>query len=121
MSNKRIRLLAIGSFTLGVCSMLALISLPGSPFLRPIQINRAGEIAPQRSHTGAAKPKTPPCGKIEPIEMDFGNPDGIFPDQDERLREPRWVFENFSDAGLSRFLNSCPLRPDLKELLLDRK
>jgi hypothetical protein len=55
------------------------------------------------------------------LEIPLANPDGVFPDEKERLQAPRWVFEKFSESSLTRFLASCDLREIEKRTLLDKR
>jgi hypothetical protein len=62
-----------------------------------------------------------PCGKIEAVEIPLASPDGIFPDREQRLANPKWFFENVSETQLTRFFNSCDLRPQELRMLLDQR
>jgi len=63
----------------------------------------------------------PPCGRIEAIQVQLANSDGVFPDREQRLASPKWFFENMSESRLTRFLNSCDLRPSEQRMLLDKR
>jgi hypothetical protein len=62
-----------------------------------------------------------PSGKIEAIEIPLANADGIFPDREQRLANPKWFFENTSETRVAHFLNSCELRPQELRMLLDKR
>jgi hypothetical protein len=64
--------------------------------------------------------KVGPCGKVEAIQIPFANPDGAFPDREERLQQPKWFFEGISESSLIRFFNTCELRGFEKRLLMDK-
>src|SRR5262249_147272 len=64
--------------------------------------------------------KVGPWGTIEAARIPLANTDGLFPDQPDRLRKPKWFFENVSEPRLKGFLNSCELRPAQKRILMDK-
>jgi hypothetical protein len=64
---------------------------------------------------------TPPSGRIEAIEIPLANSDGVFPDREERLAHPKWFFESVSESELTRYLNTCALRPQELRMLLDKR
>ena len=61
------------------------------------------------------------CGRIEAVQIPLASPDGVFPDRDKRLEAPKWFFENVSESSLTRFLNSCDLRPSEQRMFLDKR
>lgn len=64
---------------------------------------------------------TQPWGRIEAMEIPLSNPDGAFPDQEQRLAPARWFFDAFNESRLTRFLSSCDLRPTEQRMLLDKR
>src|SRR5258708_3550498 len=60
------------------------------------------------------------CGILEPIEIPLVDPEGAIPDEPERLRQSKWTFDNFTEAGLVKFFSGCELQPVQRRLLLDR-
>jgi len=77
-------------------------------------------LARPRSQASGGPEKVAPWGQLETIEVPLANPDGVFPDKEERLQNPKWFFEKFSENSLTRFLSSCNLCPTEKGVLLDR-
>jgi hypothetical protein len=55
------------------------------------------------------------------VELPLVNTDGIFPDRAERLQDPKWFFEKFTESSLSRFFSSCDLRPVERRILMDKR
>jgi len=111
--SKQTRLCA-AFFVLGACVSLVVTTLVKSlPAL-----HRSGL---QTSSVNVNQTIPGPCGKIEAIEIPLANPDGIFPDREERLAKPKWFFENVSESQLTRFFNSCDLRPQELRMLLDQR
>ena len=53
--------------------------------------------------------------------MPLANPNGILPDQNERLQRPRWYFENYTEAKLIQLLRTCDLRPAQRSILFDKQ
>jgi hypothetical protein len=98
--------------------MLALSILPDLPATRYLV---PAELPPIRGREiSAPREKVPPCGKIKASAIPFADPNGVFPDRDERLRPAKWFFEGFSKTSLSAFINSCELTPAQKKSLLDK-
>ncbi|MSU56791.1 MAG: hypothetical protein EXS35_01165 [Pedosphaera sp.] len=60
-------------------------------------------------------------GVIEVHQLPLANPDGVLPDQTDRLQKPRWYFENFTELQLVQLLRRCELRPIQKSILLDKR
>ena len=113
---KRITLLCAASFTLGASVALLLAACVRSwqchqGFAQPAPATRTFE----QGHA------TPACGTIEAIEIPLANPDGVFPDRQQRLASPQWFFQDFSETHLTHFLNSCALRPSEQRMLLDKR
>src|SRR5258708_32653384 len=63
---------------------------------------------------------TPTYGILEPIEIPLVDPEGAIPDEPERLRQSKWTFDNFTEAGLVKFFSGCELQTVQRRLLLDR-
>jgi hypothetical protein len=59
-------------------------------------------------------------GRIDALRMPLVNPDGPFPDEDQRLADPKWFFENVSEERLVAFLRSCNLPPDQLQRVLKK-
>jgi hypothetical protein len=112
-------LLCAACFTFGALMMLFFVSLPELGFIRGRELEPGS--AQNGLDPGHQRETISACGKIEPIAIPFANPDGVFPDRNERLQRPKWFFQGFSASALSQFLNSCELRPAEKKLLLDKK
>jgi hypothetical protein len=62
-----------------------------------------------------------PAGQIEAIEIPLANPEGNFPDKAERLAQPKWFFDGFSEQSLTRLFKSCELRPAERKVLVDKR
>jgi len=62
-----------------------------------------------------------PAGRIEALEVPLANSDGIFPDREQRLAHPKWFFDKATERSLTRYLNSCNLRPQELRMLLDKR
>src|SRR5438132_1608839 len=105
MEPTRTKLLCLECFVLGALGMLLLATLEELPFAHPSVAQPAGQwTSVHRSEAVPAREKLPPCGKIESIAIPFAHPDGVFPDRSERLQQPKWLFEGFSETSLSAFL-----------------
>lgn|ERR1051325_787336 len=65
--------------------------------------------------------REPISGRIEAIEIPLGMPNGMVPEQTQRLQNPRWSFAGISESQLTRFLDSCELRPVERTALLDKR
>ena len=50
-----------------------------------------------------------PWGDIEALEIPLADSGQFFPDRQERLKDPHWFFENFSNAQLVSLFDSCGL------------
>lgn len=120
---KSAKLVYAGFFLLGASVALLLQGLiPPSMLTEANARIMAEEGFPVIPRTGPhAQKNLPPCGKIEALEIPIARPDGSFPDREERLRPPRWIFEGLSESSLTRYLRSCDLRPREKRLLLDKR
>src|SRR5438045_1734785 len=121
MPVKSIRLLCAAFFILGAALALLLAALPAPRFLRHLDARAFGQNALVEGGEPKKPGKAAACGTIEAIEIPFANPDGVFPDRDLRLQQPKWFFESYSESGLCQFLNSCELRPIEKRFLLDKR
>src|SRR5213594_2651162 len=101
---KRTVLLCAAFFILGAGSALLLESRLSSVAACASKASAAAStIAPLASPSPLAP--LPPCGKIESVEIPLANPDGMFPDREQRLANPSWFFENFTEGRLTRFLS----------------
>src|SRR5947209_6626800 len=120
MPVKRARLLNAAFFFFGAASSLLLVtsqpSFLGRLEARVLGRSQISESLKARRNAG----KVPPGGEIRVTEIPFANDEGIFPDRDLRLRQPRWFFESMTEMGLTHFLKSCDLRPIEKRVLLDK-
>ena len=92
-----------------VCTMVA-------PAKREIHARETG-IASQPSHFEALHPH----GTIEAVQIPLADPNGTFPDRDERLSKPKWIFEGFSEAALTKFLERCYLEKNEIALVFDKR
>ena len=63
----------------------------------------------------------PPCGRIEAIEVPLANKDGAFPDREQRLANPRWLFQGMSPNNLERLFAGCDLLASEERMLLNRR
>ena len=105
------------SFLLGgILPVLLLVSLGHSPF-EPAPC--AQSLPPDASESDKFL-ASGPWGEIDALGFPLANCDGKIPDQAERLKEPRWVFEKFSEVELTTFLKSCDLTRAQKRILLNR-
>jgi hypothetical protein len=122
MDNKRIKLLCAASFVLGASLTLLAVTAGTAWFVHHYRLNDVRRIlgAAQQASVPTGE-RIPACGLIEPLEIPLANPNGQFPDEKERLQKPRWVFENFSENTLARFLSSCDLREVERRTLLDKR
>src|SRR2546423_7459929 len=104
MPVTRARLLNAAFFILGAASSLLLVtSLPsflGRLEARVFGRSQISEFSKARRNAR----KLPPGGEIRVTEIPFANDEGIFPDRDLRLRQPRWFFESMTEIGLAHFL-----------------
>ncbi|HYV27729.1 MAG TPA: hypothetical protein VFA77_09365 [Candidatus Eisenbacteria bacterium] len=109
-------------FMLGSCATGCLVALA---CLLLVQHYRRAESKPGQRLAALAAQVQPannsPWGTIEAVEIPFANPDGAFPDEEKRLQQPKWFFENASEGRLTRFFNSCDLLPAQRKILLDKK
>lgn len=111
---KNARSLCLLSFAFGSALTLLICTIGPPP---PVAVNARERIEGGTQVTA----KTPPFGTLEAVEIPLANPDGTFPDREDRLRKPQWVFENISESELRSFLESCPLETEEKRILLDKK
>ena len=109
------------AFVLGASLALLVISVIGLLFVHHFRATKLAQALAFSKSADASSDKIPACGRIEAIEIPLANPDGGFPDRDERLAQPRWFFENFSEPSLTRFFNGCDLRPFERAALLDKR
>src|SRR5215468_5584506 len=109
---KRVKLYCLASFILGCSLTLLAVTFALSLFTRRFGggENVAQVLARARSQSVAAPAKPGAWGILEPVEVPLANTDGIFPDEEERMRNPRWFFEKYTETSLARFLSSCDLR-----------
>src|SRR6266850_5076462 len=119
---KRVKLLCAVFFILGASLTLLLVTFALSLFIHHFGGQSVSQIlARTRSGTTTAPEKRGAWGVLEPVELPLANTDGVFPDQAERLQNPKWFFERFTESSLSRFLSSCDLRPVERRILLDKR
>src|SRR5262245_46425895 len=111
--SKQTRLCA-AFFLLGACASFVVSTL-----VKSVPAPHSPEL--QTSWENNTQTTTGPCGKIEAIEIPLANPDGVFPNREERLAQPRWFLENVSESQLTRYLDSCDLRPSELRMLLDKR
>src|SRR5438874_675774 len=120
MDGKRAKLLCAAFFILGAGWALIVVLLGGAPLMERLHVRALTAGVPAVSGLPQFE-KAGPWGKIEAVEIPFASPDGVFPDRDERLQQPKWVFEGTGQASLIRFFNSCDLRGYERRLLLDKR
>lgn len=65
--------------------------------------------------------RTGPWGELAATEVPLANPNGVLPDQKERLQKPAWFFQNFTEAQLVQLLRTCDLRPVQRRILFDKQ
>jgi hypothetical protein len=118
VDRKRIKLLCAACFVLG--ASVALISGSLITFLWIRHYRHTAQVNARTASEQTRAPGTPgPWGVLEPIQIPLANPDGVIPDQDERFQDPKWFFEKYSQADLTRFFLSCDLRPVEQRILMD--
>src|ERR1051326_5958696 len=121
-ADKRAGLLCAAAFILGASFTLLAVTLASFLLLGHYHAPGIGQVlARPRPEAGIMPERRGRWGLLDPIEIPLANPDGVFPDKEERLRNPTWFFEKFSTNSLARFLNSCDLRPLERQILLDRR
>jgi len=116
IDSKRTWLLCAAFFTLGASLSLVMRAPVRELVRRPAHAQSLGQPI---VHTDRSV--VPPCGRIEAIQVPLANSDGVFPDREHRLASPKWLFEDMSESRLTRFLNSCDLRPSEQRNLLDKR
>jgi hypothetical protein len=117
LDSMRTKLLCAAFYCLGVGSALlmpALIRLPDAKASSVQGPNRP--LVQARTST-----PVPPCGRIVAIEVPLANSDGVFPDREQRLANPRWFFEGTSPDRFAQLLSGCELRPSEQRILLDQR
>lgn len=120
--TKRVKLLCAAFFILGASLALLLVTFALSLFVHHFGGRSVVQIlARTRSGSAGAPGQRGGWGVLEPVELPLANTDGIFPDQAERLQNPKWFFERYTEGRLSRFLSSCDLRPVERRILLDKR
>lgn len=62
-----------------------------------------------------------PWGELIATEVPLANPNGMLPDQWERMQKPSWFFEGYSEARLIQLLRTCDLRPVQRGILFDKQ
>jgi hypothetical protein len=116
-----VKFLCGASFVLGCSVTLLVFSLALAYCVH--HIRSAGSVL-ARSHqepqSAISPTRIPACGILEPMEIPLVNPEGSIPDEPERLRQSKWTFENFTEAGLAKFFCGCDLSMVQRRLLLDR-
>jgi hypothetical protein len=63
----------------------------------------------------------PRYGLVEALEIPLPYPEGVVPDENERLQPSKWSFPGFTAGRLVRLLGSCDLRPSQRRILLNPK
>ena len=65
--------------------------------------------------------KTPekPWGRVEYKSIPLEDSSEVFLDGSERLKKPKWIFENYSSRQLAELLDSCFLNDHQKAFVLD--
>jgi len=99
----------------GVTSVLVFVLILGIARYR----ERSQRLA--KNHVQAGQRPIPPYGLLEALEIPLPYPEGVLPDENERLQPPKWSFPGFSAGRLVRFLSSCDLRPAQRRILLNPK
>ncbi len=117
LKTRRGKLLCAASFILGASLSLIATAVVGSLAGHYFRY-RSDQSIDQTSDQAGTPPR---CGRIEAIEIPLANGDGVFPEREQRLASPRWFFENVSEKRLTRFLDSCDLRPSEQRMLLDKR
>jgi len=119
---KRVKLLCAAFFILGASLTLLLVTFGVSLFLHHFGSESVVHILARARPGGTVGPeKHGAWGVLEPVEVPLANTDGIFPDEPERLQNPKWFFERYTESSLSHFLSSCDLRPVERKILLDKR
>lgn len=109
-------------FALGVTTTLLAVGLIGGYLrLQPGVLKQADVLAAGHKSGDRQAEWSGPGGEIEAVELPLGNPEGVFPDQRERLQKPAWFFAHFSEDQLKRFLLSCDLNAIQRQVLLDKQ
>ena len=62
-----------------------------------------------------------PWGTIEAIPLPLVNPDGVVPDQENRIQLPRWYFADRSEDEVTQLFRTCRLRPVQWSILTDKQ
>jgi len=122
MEVKRVRLLCAAFFILGSVLTLLAVVIGFSLFVQRYSGESIVQIlARTRSQTPATSAQRGPWGVLESLELPLANTEGVFPDEQERMQDPKWVFENYTENALSRFLSSCDLTPVQTGVLLNKQ
>lgn len=117
---KRVRALCFASFILGGSLVLLAVSVAALLFVH-YRREKLRQVLASTSLPAETVPQVDSAaGSIEALEIPLANMGGNFPDRTERLAQPRWFFEKFSESQLARFFNGCALSPAEKSVLLDR-
>ena len=106
--RRRFRWSYAAFFTIGVgLAVLVLLSLPS---------------AAHRPHPGQGNPTapTPPWGHLEYTRFHLERPDEVGLLNSPPAPPTRWVFDNYAEADLQRFLSAPDLAPDQSSRLLDK-
>lgn len=114
-----IKFLCGASFVLGCSVTLLLVSLTFAFFLQHVR-DGASVFARSALIERNSFTNVPPYGILEPMEIPLVNPEGVIPDEPERLLKSKWTFENFSEPALTKFFSGCDLQSVQKRILLDR-
>lgn len=115
LNQNRTRLLHAAFFVCGASCSLLVGDLLGHVPHAHVGRHEISNPSPRNMAAGI-----PPYGRIEAVQVPLANADGAFPDRERRLASPRWFFEDFTEARLTRFILSCALRPWEQRALLDK-
>jgi hypothetical protein len=114
--------IGVVSFILGACFILLSLSLIGGTGVHHVSALRLGFSATSPQIVAEARePKARPWGRIEAFELPFANPNGVYPDKNERMQRPKWFFEHATERSVVRFIQSCDLPRLHKRVLLDKQ
>src|SRR5437899_10937777 len=114
---KKIRPMCLLCFLLGAVLMLFLCTF--APSAHRLVNAREHTIPPPAAFTTRLADLAHPLGTLEAIPFPLAHPDGIFPDREDRLRQPEWIFQNFSETDLQHFLDGSALDAEEKQLIFD--
>jgi hypothetical protein len=108
----------IAGFLFGACFVVMVLLVQTLWFSPPV---RGRPMVSDSNLDAAPALKAGPWGHLEAFQLPLANPEGVYPDREERMQRPRWIFEGVPAEAVVRFLNSCDLLPFQKKALLDRQ